>query len=125
MDKNKVFIISSSRNPNIPLLRIENCDNFITKFKGLMFKKLLLKDEGIMLSATRESVVDSSIHMFFMNFDIAVIWLDSNLHIVDRIVAKKWHPYYLPKKPAKYTLEIHPDRFNDFVVGETLILKYA
>lgn len=90
-----------------------------------MFKKSLPKDEGIMLSSTRESVVDSSIHMFFMNFDIAVIWLNSNHHVVDRIVAKKWHPYYAPKTPAKYTIEIHPDRFNDFVVGETLILKNA
>lgn len=125
MDKNKTFFISSSRNPKNSLIRIDNCDRFFSKFKGLMFRKSLNQDEGIMLSSFRESVVDSSIHMFFMNFDIAVIWLDSNLLVVDRIVARKWRPYYAPKAPAKYTLEIHPERINDFCLGEKIIFKNA
>lgn len=79
-----------------------------------MFHPGLDEQEGIALVADSSGVVNSSIHMFFMNFDIAVIWLDSSMHVVDKTVAKKWHPYYAPEKPALYTLELHPSKIADF-----------
>lgn len=72
---------------------------------------------------TRESRTDSSIHMLFMRFDIAVVWLNRNYRIVDVQIAKKWRPAYVPSQPAKYILEIHPARFHDFQVGDQLNLE--
>jgi len=70
----------------------------------------------------RADRVDSAIHMFFMNFDIAVVWMDSKLRVVDVQYAKRWRPAYAPSAPAKYVLETHPERLNDFHLGDQLVL---
>lgn len=62
--------------------------------------------------------MDTSIHMFFMRFDLGVIWLDGNFKVVDKVLAKKWHPYYAPKGKAQYVIEAHPSRLNDFTIGD-------
>jgi uncharacterized membrane protein (UPF0127 family) len=104
-------------NPTRPI-NIQICKSFLTKFKGLMFHPLLDENEGLALVADSSGIVTSSIHMFFMNFDIAVIWLDSSMSVVDKTLAKKWHPYYAPKYSALYTLELHPSKLNDFTKND-------
>ncbi len=76
--------------------------------------------EGLLLVENRESRLNSAIHMFFMRFDIAVIWINAQLQVVDVKIARKGHPFYLPAAPSKYTLETHPDRFLDFRTGDFL-----
>ncbi len=71
----------------------------------------------------RENKVDAAIHMFFMNFDIAVVWLDKNLRVVDAQRARRWRPAYTPASPAKYVLETHPDRLKDYQVGDQILLQ--
>jgi uncharacterized membrane protein (UPF0127 family) len=88
-----------------------------------MFSKELDLDRGIILVDREESRLNSSIHMLFMNFDILVLWLDKNLVVVDKVLAKKWKPAYLPKLPAQYILELHRSKFADFLVGDQLILS--
>jgi len=83
-----------------------------------MFRKTLGNDEGIMLVEIKESVISSSIHMFFMKINLGVIWLNDNKKVVDRCVATRWHPYYAPKFPARYTLEILPSRLDEFQIGD-------
>lgn len=79
-----------------------------------MFRSHLGKYDGIALQVIPPGVVNASIHMFFMRFDIAVIWIDQNMKVIDKIIAKKWKPFYAPKSAAIYTIEMHPDRFFDF-----------
>lgn len=67
-----------------------------------------------------QSRVNASIHMFFMNFDIAVIWLDNHLQVVDVKIARKWQPMVAPISPARYILETHPDRISDFNIGDQI-----
>jgi uncharacterized membrane protein (UPF0127 family) len=55
--------------------------------------------------------------MLFVWFDLAVIWINSDMLVVDKVLARRWHPAYVPKQPAKYILEIHPDRLDDFEIG--------
>ena len=105
-----------------PTLTLGVCDQFSSKFLGLMFRKNLEPFSGLIFIEKKPSIINTSIHMLFMNFDITVLWLDETWFIVDKALAKKWHPAYSPKKPAKYTLEIHPERFNDFSIGDTLRL---
>ena len=100
-------------NPSKPI-KIEVCRSFFSKFKGLMFQHRLDEQEGIALVADSSGIINNSIHMFFVNFDIAVIWLDSSMHVVDKTIAKKWHPYYAPKNPALYTLELHTSKIAEF-----------
>jgi len=85
-----------------------------------MFVSTLPRDEGLLFIETSDSKINSSIHMFFMNFDISVIWLNRNLEVVDVILAKKWHPAYFPARPASYTLEIHPSRLEEFHIGDKI-----
>jgi uncharacterized membrane protein (UPF0127 family) len=90
-----------------------------------MFAKHILLGEGLVLVQKSESVLDSSIHMLFMNFDLAVIWTDRNNKVVDLIHARKWALAYKPSGPARYVYEVHPDRLAEFRKGDILALENA
>jgi len=62
--------------------------------------------------------------MLFMATDLTVLWLDKEMVIVDKVLAKKWTPYYSPKKPAQYVIELHPSKFTDFSIGEKLSIDH-
>lgn len=98
--------------------RVGYCDSFLCRLRGLMFRPHLPHDEGLLLVEKRDSRLDTSIHMFFVPFDLAVVWINSQMTVVDKIIAKSWKPAYFPKSDAKYTLEIHPDRWADYEIGD-------
>ena len=85
-----------------------------------MLTEELPQDGGIMIAESGESKVNTSIHMMFMNYDITVLWLNKEMVVVDKVLAKKWALYYGPKEPAQYILEIHPSRYDDFEIGDQL-----
>jgi len=99
------------------------CDSFLCRLRGLMFRSSLGRDEGLLLVEGRDSRLDSSIHMFFVPFDLAVFWIDSSLTVVDKVIARSWKPAYLSKAPARYILEIHPDRWEDYQIGDKVEFK--
>jgi len=85
-----------------------------------MFRDSLAHDEGLLLVGNRESRWDAAIHMIGVKMDLAVIWIDEDLRVVDKILARKWRPLYIPGAPAKYILELSAERIDDFTVGEVL-----
>lgn len=91
---------------------------------GLMFKKSISKDYGLLLVDQQESKLNASVHMFFMNFDISVIWLDRNLIVVDKVVAKRGGAIYSPAVPAQYTFETSVENFNNFQPGDQIKVFY-
>lgn len=101
------------------------CDSFACKLRGLMFRPRLDLDDGLLLVEKRNSRLETSIHMFFVPFDLAVIWINSDMTVVDKVLAKSWKPAYLPKADAQYTLEIHPDRWADYEIGDKVEFKNA
>jgi len=105
------------------LPNIKYCDTFLTQLRGFTFHPRLSHDEGLLLVGTRDSRLDSSIHMLFVSFDLAVIWINSDMQVVDKVLAKSWRLAYFSKKPARYVLEIHPDRWGDYEIGETVQFK--
>ena len=107
------------------LPRIKYCDTFLTQLRGLTFRPRLALDEGLLLVGTRDSRLDSSIHMLFVAFDLTVIWINSELQAVDKIIAKSWRPAYFSKQPARYVLEIHPERWGDYEIGDTVQFRDA
>lgn len=88
-----------------------------------MLRADLAADEGLLFVYGRDSRVDTSIHMLFMNFDIAVIWINSSMQVVDKVLAKRWKPAYAPKEAAQYVLEIHPDRLDEFEIGNKVTFE--
>ena len=88
-----------------------------------MFKKEFNPQEGIILVEDYESKINASIHMLFMNFDITVLWLNHQMVIVDKVLAKKWRPFYIPKAPAQYVVELHYSKFEEFSIGDVLTLE--
>jgi uncharacterized membrane protein (UPF0127 family) len=106
-------------------LRIKYCDTFLTQLQGLTFRSQLARDEGLILVGMRDSRIDSSIHMLFVPFDLSVIWINSNMQVVDKVLAKSWRPAYFSKRPATYALEIHPERWHDFEIGDKVEFRDA
>lgn len=89
-------------------------------FKGLMFRSSLPADEGLIFVYGRESKINTSIHMLFVFFAIAVVWLDKDLRVVDAKLAKPWRPSYVPAKPAQYFIEANPDLLERVSIGDQL-----
>ena len=106
-------------------LQIKYCDTFFTQLRGFTFRSHIARAEGLLLVGKRDSRIDSSIHMLFVPFDLTVIWINSALQVVDKVLAKSWRPAYFSKRPARYVLEIHPDRWGDFEVGDGVEFKDA
>ncbi len=122
--KTKSHITNRSK-PGNPDITIRICNDFTSRLKGYMFERTIREHEGILLSYKKESRLDSSIHMLFMNFDLAIIWLNQEFQVVDKTLALRWRPYYAPAIPAAHVLEIHPNHLNDFSIGDQLIVDHA
>ena len=100
------------------LLSVGYCESFLCRLRGLTFRSRIAPDEGLLLVQRRESRLDAAIHMLAVFTDLAVIWINADHIVVDAVHAKAWHLAYLPKRPAKYVLEIHPKRITDFKIGD-------
>ncbi len=114
-------------NKTLPLpapLRAAYCDSFLCRLRGLMFRSHLPAEAGLLLVEARNSRIDTSIHMLFVFMDLAVIWIDSDQTVVDTVLARAWHPVYLPRKAARYTLEIHPARLNEFRIADRVEFRH-
>ena len=90
-----------------------------------MFRRQLSPDEGLLLVIDRDARIDSSIHMLFVPFDLAVFWINSKMEVVDKVMARSWRPAYFPARAARYILEIHRSRYNDFEVGHKVEFQNA
>ncbi|MFH1184576.1 MAG: DUF192 domain-containing protein [Chloroflexota bacterium] len=97
--------------------RIRICNSFGGRLRGLMFRTALRRDEGLLLVGARDSRLDSAIHMLFVPFDLAVFWINSSMQVVDKVVARAWHPAYFPSQPARYVLELHHELYSAYEVG--------
>jgi len=108
-------------NKNRPLptpLQATYCDSFLCRLRGLMSRHDLDHGQGLLLVESRDNRLDASIHMFFVYMDLAVIWINSRNIVVDTVLAKSWKPFYAPRQPARFILEIHPDRLSEFQIGD-------
>ena len=106
-------------------LRIKYCDTFLTQLRGFTFCPQLAPDEGLLLVGTRDSRIDSSIHMLFVSFDLSVIWINSDMQVVDKVLAKSWRPAYFSRQPARYVLEVHPERWDEYQIGDMVQFNNA
>ena len=91
---------------------IEIADDFFSRLIGLMFRgnaKLPLLFEIPQKINSRKR---SSIHSFFMRFDIVLVFIDEENSVYEIADLTPWN-YYVPKKSAKYIVEFDKKEFNN------------
>jgi uncharacterized membrane protein (UPF0127 family) len=88
-----------------------------------MFRERLDEGEALIIVEARDSRTTASIHMFFVPFSLAVVWINDAGRVVDKVLAEPWRPFYAPREPARYTLETHPEFLEKVVVGDELVFE--
>lgn len=112
--------LRNTRTGEIVLPHTRLCVSFWCHFKGLQLVRHLPQDEGLLFVNQSESRSSTTIHMFFMFFSIAVIWLDASGKVVDKKIAKPWRPAYAPAAPAQYFIEANVEIADRVEIGDVL-----
>nr|HID13688.1 hypothetical protein [Anaerolineae bacterium] len=102
------------------LRRVRRCTGFFCRLRGLTFRRALGDDEGLLLVGRREGRADTTIHMFFVFFPIAAVWLDGGGRVVDVRLARPFWPLYVPRAPARDVLEGPPTLLERVRIGDQL-----
>jgi uncharacterized membrane protein (UPF0127 family) len=107
-----------------PLLRrVRWCASFWSRLWGLMFRQAIEPGQAIVLVEARDSRAAVAIHMFFVPFTIAAVWIDQAGRVVDKVAARPWRPFYAPRAPARYILETHPELLDRVFIGDELVFE--
>ena len=115
------------QNQSTPLknpLSARYCSSFFCRLRGLTFRRSIPNNWGLLLIQKKENLLDSTIHMLFVFFDLTIVWIDSSFKVVDKKLAKAWHLFYQPKKPAIYILELGSKHINDFNIGDQVKIEH-
>ena len=94
------------------------CNRFGAKLRGFTFRRQLAADDGLVLVEKSDSKTNTSIHMLFVFFNLAVIWVNSAGEVVGTVLAKPWRPAYTPPAPARYVIEGHPSLLEKVKAGD-------
>ena len=116
----KIVEIQNSVQPLKSPIKAKYCNSFFCQLRGLMFRRSLARNEGLLLVQKRENRSETAIHMLFMFIDLTVVWLNASKQVVDVKLARRWHLFYAPQSPAKYVLELPHEYIDEFHVGDLL-----
>lgn len=122
--KDHPVTIRNLSNPNMAPIRGKWCQSFLARLQGFTFRSQLGLEEGLVLVESRDSRIDTSIHMLFVWTDLAVAWVNNERLVVDTTLAKSWRPFYGPSKPARYVIEYHPTRHGDLRIGDQIAFDH-
>ncbi|HNV01283.1 MAG TPA: DUF192 domain-containing protein [archaeon] len=78
----------------------------LERMKGLMFEDEKKFNYALVFTSPNEGKLESSLHMMFVFFPIAAIFLDANKIVVDKTTLTPFTVNYTPKKAAKYVIEL-------------------
>lgn len=94
------------------------CQSWFSRLRGLQFSRPLKPGEAILMVHGSDSVATTSIHMFFVTFPIAAVWINKDGKVTSAQLAQPWRPYYASPEPARYVLETTPEFLNCLSVGD-------
>ncbi len=94
------------------------CHSRLCRLLGLQFRRRLKPNEALLLVMAKDSIAQTSIHMFFVFFPITAVWINSAGKVTHKQLAKPWRPYYASPEPAQYVLEISPSFLKKIKVGD-------
>lgn len=99
---------------NKPILsKVIIADTFISRLKGLLGRKSISDDEGLMLTDC------SSIHCFFMKFTIDAVYLSKNMEVLYKETVKPWKIGKIVKN-TRNILEMHEGASQGIEIGDTI-----
>lgn len=95
-------------------------DSFISRLRGLMFKKCLEKDKGLLIEYSKR-LRSRSVHGFFMRFPLDLIFIDDDKRIVELASLRPWK-IYNPRADCRWVLEVNEGftREKGLKIGDTL-----
>ena len=96
------------------------CGGRLCRLVGLQFHRPLKPGEALILAKNKDSVASSSIHMFFVFFPIAAVWVNGEGKVTQALLAKPWRPYYASPEPARYVVEAPPAFLDQVAIGDQL-----
>ena len=99
------------------------CSSRLCRLRGLQFRIRLKPGEALILVKEKDSIANTSIHMFFVFFPIAAIWINKKGKVTSAQLAKPWRPYYASPEPASYVLETSPEFLDKISVGDELVFE--
>lgn len=88
---------------SIKICEADEASTFLGRAVGLMFRKKLEQNKGLLIKFFPGS---SSVHSFFMRFPIDLIFISKDLRVVDLKTLKPWR-IYSPKKRSELVLEVN------------------
>lgn len=89
-------------------------DTFGTRFIGLMNRKTINKNEGLLL------INCSSIHCFFMKFTIEAIYLSTDMKVLYKETIKPWKIGKIVKG-CTHVLELAEGTAKDILIGDNIV----
>ena len=100
--------------------RVRFADSLFARAKGLMFEREKNFDYALVFPFKGETRARASIHMLFVFFPIAAVYLDSRKSVVDIAVLKPFKLNYTPKRKAKYLVELPAGKAKKISIGDRL-----
>ncbi len=119
----QVRVIRQASTGEVVLARARWCQSAWCRGRGLMFRRHLAEDEGLLFVYRRASIGGAAIHMFFVFFPIAAVWLDEEGRVISATLARPWRPFYAPGAPARYLIEARPALLGRVAVGDQLVFS--
>ncbi len=108
------LIINKTRGIEVARARVAR--SFLSRAFGLMFRRSMRKDEGLLIEFPAW-MKRPRLHSFFMFFPIEVIFIDENFKVVEVGILKPWR-FYTPEHESSYVLEVLEGK--DVEVGDVL-----
>jgi uncharacterized membrane protein (UPF0127 family) len=109
-------LVKNVTDQQILVQRARWCNSFFCRLRGLTFRRKL--DHALILVEQSDGRIATMIHMMFVFFPIAAIWIDQSGQVVDTCLAKPFRLLYIPQAPAKYVLEGDPSLLEKFKAGD-------
>ncbi len=112
--KNNNYMQLLNEKNGIILERVVIADNFSTRLKGLMGKKSLGENDGLLIKPC------NSIHTFFMKFNIDVVFIDKNNRIIS--IYRNMLPWKFSKIyfESQFCIEGNKECFKDLKIGDKI-----
>jgi uncharacterized protein len=97
---------------------IKTADSFMKRLKGLMFRKNPIENEGLWITPC------NSIHMFFMNFPLDIVFLNEQNEVVKLHPGLKPWRMTIPLNSAHSVIELPEGSINKLEINVGDILYF-
>ena len=118
-------LIVNERTGQVVLARARVCASFASRLAGLSFRGPKAISDGALFVRGSDKRLASAVHTLALRSPIGVVWLSSDLKVVDKKLAKSWRVAHVPSAPAMYYLEGEPAILERADIGDQFRIDEA